>query len=132
MTKSEVPAARPAGSSTLTPEPNHVPPAVEVRAPLHATRPAVPPQLQDREGFIAVLRGDFRYLWAAQAASQLADKFLMFSLIVVVYNLTKVSSSESLLLIAYTLPSVVLSAPAGVWAIIPASAATDITAPIEA
>jgi MFS family permease len=61
-------------------------------------------------------RGDFHMLWNAQAASQLADKFLMFSLIVVVYNLTKASSTESLLMIAYTLPSVVLSAPAGVWA----------------
>jgi MFS family permease len=68
-------------------------------------------------GFIGVLRRrDFRLLWAAQAASQLADKFLMFSLIVVVYNLSKASSTESLLMIAYTLPSVLLSAPAGVWA----------------
>jgi MFS family permease len=116
MTKSEVPAARPAGSSTLTPKPKHVPPAVEVRAPLHATRPAVPPQLQDREGFIAVLRGDFRYLWAAQAASQLADKFLMFTLLIFMYTLSGRASLQSAVLIAYTLPSVLLSAPAGVYA----------------
>jgi MFS family permease len=85
--------------------------------PLHSARPALPSNPMEAVGFLGVLRrGDFRLLWGAQAASQLADKFLMFSLIVVVYNLTKVSSSESLLMIAYTLPSVVLSAPAGVWA----------------
>ena len=83
MSDSEVPAARPAATSSPQGAPQakahgKVPKAVEVRAPLHATRPAVPPNPQDREGFIAVLRrGDFRYLWAAQAASQLADKFLM-------------------------------------------------------
>ncbi len=86
-------------------------------SPLHAARPALPLHPEEALGFIGVLRRiDFRMLWGAQAASQLADKFLMFSLIVVVYNLTHVSSTESLLMIAYTLPSVVLSAPAGVWA----------------
>ena len=85
--------------------------------PLHAARPALPTHPGEALGFAAVLRrGDFRMLWAAQAASQLADKFLMYSLIVVVYNLSKTSSAESLLMIAYTLPSVALSAPAGVWA----------------
>jgi len=85
--------------------------------PLHAARPALPSHPGEAVGFRAVLRRtDFRMLWAAQAASQLADKFLMFSLIVVVYNLSRASSTESLLMIAYTLPSVVLSAPAGVWA----------------
>jgi MFS family permease len=85
--------------------------------PLHAARPALPSHPGEAVGFLAVLRRlDFRMLWAAQAASQLADKFLMFSLIVVVYNLSRASSTESLLMIAYTLPSVVLSAPAGVWA----------------
>jgi MFS family permease len=85
--------------------------------PLHAARPALPSHPAEAAGFLAVLRRvDFRMLWAAQAASQLADKFLMFSLIVVVYNLSRVSSAESLLMLAYTLPSVLLSAPAGVWA----------------
>jgi MFS family permease len=86
-------------------------------SPLHAAKPALPSNPRDAVGFLAVLRrSDFRLLWGAQAASQLADKFLMFSLIVVVYNLSKASSTESLLMIAYTLPSVLLSAPAGVWA----------------
>jgi MFS family permease len=85
--------------------------------PLHAARPANLSNPQEAAGFIPVLRrADFRFLWAAQAASQLADKFLMFSLIVVVYKLSRASSTESLLMIAYTLPSVLLSAPAGVWA----------------
>jgi len=85
--------------------------------PLHAARPALPTHPQEAVGFLPVLRrNDFRMLWLAQAASQLADKFLMFSLIVVVYNLSRASSTESLLMVAYTLPSVLLSAPAGVWA----------------
>jgi MFS family permease len=98
-------------TSVSTTHPHGAPP------PLHAARPALPSHPEEALGFLAVLRRrDFRMLWAAQAASQLADKFLMFSLIVVVYNLSKASSTESLLMIAYTLPSVLLSAPAGVWA----------------
>jgi MFS family permease len=97
------------------PSPEELPePAAQ---PLHAIRPAVPPHPEDREGFIAVLRRrDFRYLWAAQAASQLADKFLMFTLLIYVYSISHRASYESALLIAYTLPSVLLSAPAGVYA----------------
>jgi MFS family permease len=86
-------------------------------APLHATRPAVPKHPEHTGGFVAVLRRhDFRYLWLAQLASQLADKFLMFTLLVFMYTLTKRASLQSVLMIAYTLPSVVLSAPSGVYA----------------
>ncbi|MGA7988081.1 MAG: MFS transporter, partial [Candidatus Dormiibacterota bacterium] len=86
-------------------------------SPLHATRPAVPPHPDQAEGFIAVLRRrDFRYLWGAQLLSQLADKFLMFTLLVFMYTLTKLASLQSVLMIAYTLPSVLLSAPSGVYA----------------
>ena len=121
MRGSEVPSARRGAASGKTTgassESAAVPPAVEVRAPLHATRPKVPPQPQDRAGFISVLRrGDFRYLWAAQAASQLADKFLMFTLLIFMYTLSGRASLQSAVLIAYTLPSVLLSAPAGVFA----------------
>ena len=85
--------------------------------PLHAAPAALPPGRKEAEGFRAVLRTrDFRYLWAAQAASQLADKFLVFTLLVVVYDLSRSASTQSLLMIAYTLPSVALSAPAGVYA----------------
>jgi MFS family permease len=95
------------GAKTEAPEPK----------PLHATRPAVPTLPEDRVGFIAVLRRrDFRLLWAAQAASQLADKFIVFTLLIVVYSLTGSASLQSALMIAYTLPSVLLSAPAGVYA----------------
>jgi MFS family permease len=86
-------------------------------SPLHATRPAVPPRQEQAGGFIAVLRRrDFRYLWGAQLTSQLADKFLMFTLLVFMYTLTKLASLQSVLMIAYTLPSVLLSAPSGVYA----------------
>ena len=85
--------------------------------PLHAGRPVVTPAADEAHGFGAVLRRrDFRFLWAAQAASQLADKFLMFSLLVAVYDLSRLASAQSFLMIAYTLPSVLLSAPAGVYA----------------
>ena len=87
-----------------------VPAAPEPDGPV-ATRP------EDAEGFVGVLRrADFRMLWAAQVSSQLADKFLMFTLLVLVYTLTGRSTGSSLLMVAYTLPSVLLSAPAGVYA----------------
>ena len=86
-------------------------------APLHASRPAISRPAEQRGGFAAVLRRrDFRYLWGAQLASQLADKFLMFTLLVFMYTLTHRASLQSVLMIAYTLPSVLLSAPAGVYA----------------
>src|SRR5580698_2720703 len=86
-------------------------------APLHASRPAIAAATEQRQGFAAVLRSrDFRYLWGAQLASQLADKFLMFTLLVFMYTLTRRASLQSVLMIAYTLPSVLLSAPAGVYA----------------
>lgn len=98
------------------------PPGDEIAPPasrrhLHAARPAVPSLTDDRQGFRAVLgRDDFRLLWVAQAASQLADKFLMFTLLIVVFDLSHEASIQSVLMIAYTLPSVFLSAPAGVYA----------------
>lgn len=80
-------------------------------------RAAVEVRPEDAEGFVGVLRrSDFRMLWAAQVSSQLADKFLMFTLLVLVYTLTGRSTGASLLMVAYTLPSVLLSAPAGVYA----------------
>ncbi|HEY7925980.1 MAG: MFS transporter [Candidatus Dormibacteria bacterium] len=84
---------------------------------LHAARTAVPPLLDERQGLRAVISlPDFRKLWLAQAASQLADKFLMFTLLIVVFDLSRRASIQSVLMIAYTLPSVFLSAPAGVIA----------------
>ena len=72
---------------------------------------------EEREGFRNVLRRrDFRFLWAAQAASQLADKFLMYALLIYTYDQSGRASLQSVLMLAYTLPSVFLSAPAGVFA----------------
>ena len=86
-------------------------------APLHAARPAITAAPEQRKGFAAILRRrDFRYLWLAQLLSQLADKFLMFTLLVFMYTLTHRASLQSVLMIAYTLPSVLLSAAAGVYA----------------
>ena len=102
-------------STAFQPGDEVAPPAS--RRHLHAARPAVPPLAEDRPGFRAVLRrGDFRLLWLAQAASQLADKFLMFTLLIVVFDVSHKASIQSVLMIAYTFPSVVLSAPAGVYA----------------
>ena len=85
--------------------------------PLHAAPAIIPAHVDDAQPFVAVLKlRDFRRLWAAQAASQLADKFLMFALIIVVYDLTGRSTTQSLLMLAYTAPSVLLSAAAGVYA----------------
>ena len=89
----------------------------EEPTPIHAARAVITPRADDTQPFLAVLRlADFRRLWAAQAASQLADKFLMFALIIVVYDLTGRSTTQSLLMLAYTAPSVLLSAAAGVYA----------------
>jgi MFS family permease len=102
-------------TTVFPPDDEIAPPAS--RRPLHAARPAVPPLTDGRTGFRAVLaHGDFRLLWLAQAASQLADKFLMFTLLIVVFDLSHKASIQSVLMIAYTLPSVFLSAPAGVYA----------------
>ncbi len=102
-------------TSVLPPGDEIAPPAS--RRHLHAARPGVPPLADGRQGFRAVLgHSDFRLLWLAQAASQLADKFLMFTLLIVVYDLSRKASVQSALMIAYTLPSVFLSAPAGVYA----------------
>lgn len=82
-----------------------------------AASPALPSSGPEAVTFLGVLRRrDFRLLWMAQAAAQLADKFLMYTLLIVVFSLTGRSSTQSLVLLAYTLPSILLSAPAGVFA----------------
>ena len=101
--------------TAFPPDDEIAPPAS--RRQLHQARPAVPSLPAGRQGFGAVLaHRDFRLLWLAQAASQLADKFLMFTLLIVVFDLSHKASIQSALMIAYTLPSVFLSAPAGVYA----------------
>ncbi len=68
-------------------------------------------------GFGGVLGNpDFRLMWSAQIASQLADKFLMFSLLILSYTVSGTSTQGATLFLAYTLPSVFLSPFAGVYA----------------
>jgi MFS family permease len=59
---------------------------------------------------------DFRLIWFAQVAAQLADKFLMFSLIILAYRLSGGSTQVAITLLAYTVPAVVIAPLAGVVA----------------
>jgi MFS transporter, DHA3 family, macrolide efflux protein len=68
-------------------------------------------------GFRYVLaRTDFRLVWFAQLASQTADKFVMFSLIILAYNLSGANTRVAVTLLAYTLPALFLPPFAGVFA----------------
>jgi len=68
-------------------------------------------------GFRAVLRFTaFRNIWFAQLAAQLADKFLLFSLIILAYNVSGGSTPVAVTLLTYTIPAVLLAPPAGVLA----------------
>src|SRR5438105_9848525 len=73
--------------------------------------------LEGGEGFRYVLaRTDFRLVWFAQLASQSADKFVMFSLIILAYGLHGSSFQVAVTLLAYTLPALFLPPFAGVYA----------------
>ncbi len=68
-------------------------------------------------GFRGALRHTaFRNIWFAQLASQLADKFLLFSLIILAYHISGGSTSVAVTLLAYTVPAVLFAPPAGVIA----------------
>src|SRR5437868_15444689 len=68
-------------------------------------------------GFGAVLGFTaFRNIWFAQLAAQLADKFLLFSLIILAYNISGGSTPVAVTLLTYTVPAVLLAPPAGVIA----------------
>jgi MFS family permease len=68
-------------------------------------------------GFRAVLRYTaFRNIWFAQLAAQLADKFLLFSLIILAYQVRHGSTAVAVTLLAYTVPAVLFAPPAGVIA----------------
>ena len=85
--------------------------------PLHAVRPAVPPRPEDAAGFARVLRkGDFRFLWLAQCASQLAQNAIFIILLIVIFDESRRASLSAVVAVGFTLPGVVLSAPAGVYA----------------
>jgi MFS family permease len=68
-------------------------------------------------GFRTVLRHTaFRNIWFAQLAAQLADKFLLFSLIILAYHVSGGSTPVAVTLLAYTVPAVLFAPPAGVIA----------------
>ena len=70
-----------------------------------------------RAGFQHLLvHRDFRLIWVAQVGAQLADKFLMFSLIILAYRLSRGSTEVAITLLAYTLPAVAIAPIAGVVA----------------
>src|SRR5438552_8917506 len=58
----------------------------------------------------------FRNIWFAQLAAQLADKFLLFSLIILAYHISGGSTSVAVTLLAYTVPAVLFAPLAGVIA----------------
>jgi len=58
----------------------------------------------------------FRNIWFAQLAAQLADKFLLFSLMILAYNVSGGSTPVAVTLLAYTVPAVLFAPPAGVIA----------------
>jgi MFS family permease len=71
----------------------------------------------ETSGFRYVLgRTDFRLVWLAQVAAQCADKFVMFSLIVLAYDLSRADTPVAVTLLAYTLPALFIPPFAGVFA----------------
>src|ERR1700693_6533254 len=68
-------------------------------------------------GFRSVLRHTaFRNIWFAQLAAQLADKFLLFSLIILAYKISGGSTPVAITLLTYTVPAVLFAPLAGVIA----------------
>src|SRR6201987_610596 len=68
-------------------------------------------------GFRGALRHTaFRNIWFPQLAAQLADKFLLFSVIILAYNVSGGSTPVAVALLTYTVPAVLLAPPAGVLA----------------
>ena len=73
--------------------------------------------LEGTGGFRSVLRHTaFRNIWFAQLAAQLADKFLLFSLIILAYHISGGSTPVAITLLTYTVPAVLFAPPAGVIA----------------
>jgi MFS family permease len=68
-------------------------------------------------GFRTVLKYTaFRNIWFAQLAAQLADKFLLFSLIILAFKISGGSTPVAITLLTYTVPAVLFAPPAGVIA----------------
>ncbi len=105
-----LPGEPPSGADDRPARPEH-------SQPLHAVRPAVPPRPEDAAGFARILRKpDFRNLWFAQCASQFAQNSIFVILLVVIFRISGRASISAVAAVAFTLPGVLLSAPAGVYA----------------
>jgi MFS family permease len=79
--------------------------------------PTPPDSAEQAAGFRYLLANrDFRLIWFAQVTAQLADKFLMFSLIILAYRLSHGSTPVAVTLLAYTVPAVAIAPLAGVLA----------------
>jgi len=60
----------------------------------------------EAHGFKELLNNnEFRKIWLSQIASQLADKFLVYSLLTVTYQRSGANTQEAVVLLAYTTPS---------------------------
>src|SRR5256885_6873269 len=90
------------------------PPAARVA---HAVEAPIKFPVEGPGGFRTVLQFTaFRNIWFAQLAAQLADKFLLFSLIILAYHISGGSTSVAVTLLAYTVPAVLFAPLAGVIA----------------
>ncbi len=58
----------------------------------------------------------FRHIWLAQISAQVADKFLMFSLLILAYRISGGSTPVAVTLLAYTVPAIVIGPSTGVFA----------------
>ena len=73
--------------------------------------------IPDSGGFRNAIRHvAFRNIWFAQLAAQLADKFLLFSLIILAYHISGGSTPVAVTLLTYTVPAVAMGPIAGVVA----------------
>jgi MFS family permease len=87
-----------------------------------AAAPDVSPQVPgtapiEARGFKELLANrEFQLIWGSQIASQLADKFLVYSLLSATYERSAANTQEAIVLLAYTFPSVLLSPIAGIYA----------------
>ncbi|HXI15732.1 MAG TPA: MFS transporter, partial [Chloroflexota bacterium] len=71
---------------------------------------------QPRAGYGALLRNrHFLLVWAAQVLSQTAQNVVNFALVVEVERLTRSSTNVSWVIVAFSVPALLLGPPAGVF-----------------
>ncbi len=81
-----------------------------------------PPRPQSRQSLFSLLKGPFLRLWIAQALSQTANNMVNFALLLLVqdiiqiHNVEQANTAISLVILAFSLPSVLFGPIAGVLA----------------